>query len=268
MSATLENSPPKLRATTLSAAMLDARTRGRLFDLYAAHYEAVNEGVFLEDLAEKHWVVLMYDSGGTVQGFSTLKVFSSRCPAGWPIRVLFSGDTVIDRHHWGTQALAFEWIRFAGRLKAGDLATPLYWFLVSKGPRTYRYLPTFSRDYWPRFDASTPAPIKRMIDHLAQERFGRCYDPNTGVVRFPQSRGQLAPELAEVPPEDLLKPEVAFFLRSNPGYYKGDELVCLTELSPDNLKPLAKRVLLKGVRAAAAYDSERVYGEHPLGRVA
>ena len=42
---------------------------------------------------------------------------------------------------------------------------------------------------------------------------------------------------------------MAFFLRSNPGYLRGEELVCLTELASDNLRPLARRVFEQGLRA-------------------
>jgi len=40
-----------------------------------------------------------------------------------------------------------------------------------------------------------------------------------------------------------------FFLRSNPGYTSGDELVCLTELTSGKLRPLARRVFEQGLRA-------------------
>jgi hypothetical protein len=53
---------------------------------------------------------------------------------------------------------------------------------------------------------------------------------------------------AAVEPEETSRPDVAFFLRSNPGYTQGDELVCLTELSCSNLRPLARRVFEQGLR--------------------
>ena len=45
----------------------------------------------------------------------------------------------------------------------------------------------------------------------------------------------------------MARPETAFFLASNPGYVHGDELVCLTELSTENLRPIARRVFQKGL---------------------
>jgi len=40
----------------------------------------------------------------------------------------------------------------------------------------------------------------------------------------------------------LRLPEVAFFLARNPGYARGDELVCLCELAAEKLRPLARRI--------------------------
>ena len=161
-------------------------------------------------------------------------------------RSIYSGDTVIDRHHWGSQVLAFAWIQLAGREKARFPEAPLYWFLISKGPRTYRYLSTFSRCYWPHHARPTPEDLRGLMDELATRRFGADYDPRLGVVRFPESRGHLRADLAAVEDADRCRPEVAFFLRANPGYVRGDELVCLTELCANNLRPLAKRVFEKG----------------------
>ena len=86
------------------------------------------------------------------------------------------------------------------------------------------------------------------MNQLARHRFNTAYDSERGVVSFQQSRGHLKPLWAEVEPGEALRPDVAFFLRSNPGYVHGDELVCLTELSSSNLRPLARRVFAQGLR--------------------
>jgi hypothetical protein len=39
---------------------------------------------------------------------------------------------------------------------------------------------------------------------------------------------------------------VRFFLEKNPGYARGDELVCVAEISPGNMRGLARRMLLDG----------------------
>jgi hypothetical protein len=45
---------------------------------------------------------------------------------------------------------------------------------------------------------------------------------------------------------------VRFFLERNPRYYLGEELVCLTELTSENLRSFASRAFLEGSSATAA----------------
>ncbi len=149
--------------------------------------------------------------------------------------------------HWGQQALPTAWFQLTGHIKAAQPETPLYWFLLVKGHRTYRYLHAFFRQYFPTHDRETPPQHQALMDMLARERFADTYDSNRGVVSFATSHGHLKSSWADIPDKDRKRPEVLFFLKSNPGYARGDELVCLTELAPDNLRPLAARLFRKGM---------------------
>jgi hypothetical protein len=180
-------------------------------------------------------------------GFSSLSIVDATVD-GRSLRAVYSGDTIIERAHWGTQALAFTWLRFAGTIKAQAPDRPLYWFLIVKGHRTYRYLSAFSIDFYPHWQMPTPPWARTIMRELAYQRFDEDYDSKRGIVSFDRSRGHLRPMWATVEPEEAARPDVAFFLRSNPGYTQGDELVCLTELSCNNLRPLARRVFEQGLR--------------------
>jgi hypothetical protein len=217
----------------------------RMYALYETYYASTSLPLFLADLQNKDYAILLTDVGGDLRGFSTLAVTSLEVE-GLPHRAIFSGDTIVAHEYWGEQALAFAWIRLAGRIKREHPATPLYWFLIVKGHRTYRYLPAFSIDYYPTWSSATPRNIKVLMDGFASSRFGDCYDSQAGLLRFPRSRGHLRQEWAAGPAQDLRRPEVRFFLERNPGYAQGDELVCMTELHGDNLRPLARRLFLKG----------------------
>ena len=84
--------------------------------------------------------------------------------------------------------------------------------------------------------------MQTLMDALACDRFGDAYDAASGVIRFPESHGHLREPFAEVSDAHRRRPEVAFFLDRNPGYARGDELVCLCELAADKLRPLGRRV--------------------------
>lgn len=238
-----------LQAVTLPVTVITAAQLTQMFELMEAHYDAVDYGRFAADFVAKDGVILLRNPAGKILGFTTFmcsRFTHASLPA--PVRVLYSGDTIIDRRYWGTQTLAFEWLYQAGRQKARHPADRLFWFLFSKGPRAYRYLSAFSHSYWPHHAMSTPTRIRELMHALATGRFDTSYDRARGVVHFPFSRGHLREELAQVASIDRQRPEVAFFLAANPGYVNGDELVCLTELSGTNLKPLSRRIFEKGLR--------------------
>src|SRR3546814_8940006 len=115
---------------------------------------------------------------------------------------MYSGDTIVHQDHWGQQALAFTWIDFSGALKADAPALPLYWLLLVKGHRTYRYLRAFYRVFYPALQRETPPETKSLMDHLAAEKVGDFYSPATGVVHFPRSRGHLKAAWAEITAKD------------------------------------------------------------------
>ena len=236
-----------LNAEVWEVMRLSEALKAAMYGLYNTYYEATCPQRFFDDLNNKDTVILLRDEQGQLHGFSTLACISFEYQ-GVRHRAIFSGDTIVDDRYWGQHALAFSWIRHAGRIKAEERQTPLYWFLISKGYRTYRYLPVFSKSYYPHWRQPTPPREQSIINTLAWRRFGHHYDTDSGVVYFPESRGQLKPRWAKVLPQDLCRPEVQYFLRRNPGYARGDELVCLTELHPDNLRPLARRLFMQGLQ--------------------
>jgi len=236
---------------------LDGATRAAMFTLYQHYYGGTSEALFFDDLKDKQYAVILRDDGGTLQGFSSIKVWEEDV-AGRRFRVMYSGDTIVHQDHWGQQALAFTWIHFSGALKSAAPDVPLYWFLLVKGHRTYRYLKAFYRVFYPAYNRETPPEAQALLDHLAGQKFGRFYNPATGVVHFPESRGHLKADWAEIPEKDRKRPDVRFFLERNPGYTRGDELVCLTELSRGNQAPLAARLFDAGFAGglAAALSGE------------
>jgi hypothetical protein len=226
---------------------LRAVQRTQMAQLYLASYEATSESLFLRDLEGKDEALLLY-AGTMLVGFTTLRVFAREW-CGERRRVIYSGDTVVERRHWGQQTLAFAWIRRAGELARECPAVPLYWFLLVKGHRTYRFLPAFARSFHPHWQHCR-VDLKPFADALALEMFADDYNPSTGVVEFEPSRGQLRPDIAEPTGAAGTRADVDYFLARNPGYRRGHELVCLCELEERNLKPLARRLFRRSGDAA------------------
>lgn len=225
----------QLHADVCAIQELASTQKKSMFALYASYYDGCNEASFYDDLMDKHWVIILLDSNGILRGFSTLSVAEHRI-AQQTMRSVFSGDTIIQHEFWGEQVLPQAWCRFVGELKAQQADVPLYWFLIVKGHRTYRYLRVFSKKFYPVHSEPTPYHIQTIMDHLGQARFAEHYRKETGLIQFKRSHGHLKKQWLGIDAKALKNSDVNFFLQRNSGHYIGDELVCLTELTESNLK--------------------------------
>lgn len=223
----------------------DVAAMARLFDRY---YESGVHAQFTRDLAEKTHVIELRD-GDELCGFSTLCVYDvDEAPnLRGPFRVIFSGDTIIDHAYWGEQTLAVSFCRFAGTIKAIFPDRPLYWLLISKGHRTYRYLHLFAHDYHPRHDRVGSAHLAQLAASIARRKFGDAYDTATGLVRFGNAATRLRREWQDEREVKRASAVVSYFVERNPWHAMGDELVCLCELEPSNLRSFALKAFCAGM---------------------
>lgn len=221
------------RSEVVPRAALTAADREAMFALYTAYFSTSDRTAFEHDLAEKEWVILLRDGAGAVEGFSTLMRMTVRNAT-----VFFSGDTIVARHRWGTFDLPRLWARHVFSVARGDA----WWFLISSGYRTYRYLPLFFRDFHPAFDRQTPRETKSLLDEIAALKFGDGYDAARGVVRM-ATPAPLREGISDPQQRIARDPHVRFFVAANPGHAQGDELACLVRVSRDNLTAAGRRML-------------------------
>jgi hypothetical protein len=219
---------------------LSPAQKSEMFELLSRHFDGVTREQFARDLAEKN-LALLLRRGESLVGFSTLlscqAVFESET-----VNVIYSGDTIVTPEAWGSMALPRAWVAGVESLRAALPPGRCFWLLLTSGFRTYRFLPVFWREFYPRFDVSTPAVIQRLLLTVARDRFGSQFDSRAGVVRF-KAPQRLRTGLDEVASNRQTDPHIAFFLAANPGWKNGDELVCLTELKPENLTSAGRRMM-------------------------
>jgi hypothetical protein len=223
---------------------LTSPEREAMYGLLAASFLGATRERFAADLAEKTWALLLEDETG-LRGFSTLLFYESRPPGEKVCTVVYSGDTIVDPGAWGSAALPRSWIAAVRRLREEYPRGRLWWLLLTSGFRTYRFLPVFWQDFWPRWDAPTPPEAQARLDFLATERLGGLYAKEQGLVRFPEPQ-RLRGELSEIPEGRLADPHVTYFLAKNPGWRAGDELACLTEIAAENLTAAGWRMWRQG----------------------
>jgi hypothetical protein len=231
-----ETPPPGL----LPRDALTGAQRDEMFALLSQHFDGVRRVQFERDLAGKNWVVEIRRNR-RLSGFSTLLVCNARHD-GRDITVIYSGDTIVAPEAWGSPALSRAWIAAVNHLRARVPGRPCYWLLLTSGFRTYRFLPVFWREFFPRHDAPTPRRMQRLLVQLAKEQYGDGFDESTGIVRFEQPQ-RLRGGLEQIPAGRDADDDVAFFLRKNPGHASGDELACITEICEANLTRAGRRML-------------------------
>jgi hypothetical protein len=249
----------RLFSETVPVEQLSMTEKDAMYALLAENYENVNRPCFEADLFEKDCAILLRDAQDhAVRGFSTQKVMRFQVD-GQTMRAVFSGDTIIARSHWGEQELGRAWGHFVSDLRAEEPEVPLYWFLISKGYRTYLFLPLFFRQFFPRYDEVTPARQQKILDALAGIRYPDYYVRESGLIVFPESHGNLIPELAEIAPHRLRNPHVQFFLSRNPRFAEGHELACLAEISAENMRGYGARILSENASKALPSEPSTLY---------
>lgn len=232
---------------TLTTRLIPARDfcpdlLAQAFALYQTCYAPTDAARFAQDFGAKSYAVTLWH-GAELAGFSTVERIEAEAEA----RVLYSGDTVIAPTHWGTQALPYAWLRAAGQIWAEAPARPLYWMLITKGHRTYRYLPGFARAYWPAPDWPTPPEMQALMHRLGGAKFSPRYRPESGIIAAdPALPTHVIAAYEGVRPGRFAR----FFATRNPGFAQGDELLALCRLAPESLTPRARRQFLLGAGAA------------------
>jgi hypothetical protein len=212
--------------------------KNQMFDVMDRHFIHSDRAAFERDLTEKNWVLLLTDQQtNQIVGFSTQVLFRFKTHL-----VLFSGDTIVDKDHWGSLALHKAFGQLITTLMKQHPDEPLYWMLISKGLRTYKFLPTFFLEYYPSYNRTTPPDIQQLLHELGRFRFPKTYNSTTGIIEVPDHSQYLDQQFE---PVKAIKPWETFYYQRNPGHAKGNELVCLARLSMDNFTPFIKNVLQK-----------------------
>ena len=225
----------------LSVDLLTADAVERMFGLMDKYYGNMRRDNFVCDLACKDGALLVFDADGAICGFTTYAMFHTEFGSR-PLSVLYSGDTVIEERYWGSMATTRLFTALLGECLR-HAPHELYWFLLSKGVRTYQLLPLYFRTFYPCSGEATPPLEAGLIDYLAELQFADHYRLESGVVRFGVGGDYLRDHFdRRLKSGDQRHAE--YFCKINPGYRHGDNLPCIARISPDNFQPIVSRWLL------------------------
>lgn len=223
---------------------LDKDTLSSMLLLMQENYTDITEAQFLQDLSTKQFVGLLCDEYNQVRGFTTYAVNPNQSGTE-NYSVLFSGDTIISPEFWGTIELIRGWCFSVAQIMKTEPNKTWYWFLLSKGHRTFMYLPLFFEEYYPQLEGNPKqqAALFNLMETLAVKIYPELYQAGTGIIRFPYEGGELKESLAQGTFDKASKKQVHWFIQKNPYFYKGDELICLSKIDPANMRGFAKEFL-------------------------
>lgn len=235
---------PKLSLTSsvVEFASLSASQRARLYELISGHFENIDEARFFHDLREKAGIILVTDvASGAICGFSSVTRIDTTLD-GAPLSAVYAGDTVLEPNSWGYSGWVRAWTQQAFALTDAAPTQPVYLVLLTSTHRTYRFIPTFFYESYPRPGHTIPPDFKARRDAVARLKFPDEYDADRGIVRLRQPTPVRANRLdlaALDRPEE--NERTRFFHQANPGHAQGDYLACIAAFTRENFTPLGRR---------------------------
>ena len=230
-----------LKSKVIEISGLTIQNKKDMYGLMTKVYYGENWDKFLSDMSQKDYALVLYNESSNIVGFTTIEIFDFEGKI-----IIYSGDTVIDENFRGDIELMRAWWRFSYTVQMKYHDKKVLWLLISKGWRTYKFFPMFLKEIYPTYKCNTPEEIQKFIDRLSHYKFGDSYKNGLVIPEYPDKLKSGKNDIPEKRREDK---DVKFFLEKNPDFYKGNELVCLAELSVSNLTKAGLK-LLHGVRNA------------------
>jgi hypothetical protein len=233
-----------------------------MHSVFVKYYYNADYKTFVKDLKKKTGAILIKKiDDGTIVGFSTIgliekEIDQKKCMG------IFSGDTVIEKEYWGLPNLQTAFLRFMIKTRIKHPTVNFYWFLISKGYKTYLLMANNWADYYPRYNHREDDKRKAIIKTFSNHLFEGFYDEQTGLLKFGEGYQKLKEDVAEID-EDLKQkyPKISFFEEVNPTWREGTELPCLGDISWSFLLwrpiPFALRKIRNKIFGSRSRDQKR-----------
>ena len=123
---------------------------------------------------------------------------------GKRVRGIFSGDTIIEQAYWGNNALANTFYRRLIIERIKRPFTPFYWFLISKGYKTYLLMTNNFYNYYPKVDGNRGGRNERyhnITQAYCEALFPEAFDKEAMLLDFGQEYVRLKGDVAGITPK-------------------------------------------------------------------
>lgn len=202
-----------------------------MYEIMTSYYSHMERLDFEKDLGEKDDVILLLASDDRIQGFSTL--LNVRLKSGTKtVHGIFSGDTVLDKEYWGNGALGWAFAKYLFHSLVKNKFAPTYWFLMSKGYKTYLLMTNNFPTHYPRYGRPTPTAMQDLMAQFYSKKYGPQYSPQESLIRLQGAQAQcLRPQVSDIESKLLKNRNIDFFAKTNPDWSKGVELACMAQVT-------------------------------------
>lgn len=222
-----------------------------MYELFSQYYHNTPFDTFLSDLAKKKGVfIAKRHTDQKVVGFSTATTFDVDVD-GRPVRLLFSGDTVMHKDYWGHPAFRKAFFMWLVRERLKNPLIEMHWFLISMGYRTYLILANNFYDYYPNIDGDDPH-LKNVAMAASDYLFPNALNRDTMLLEFGDEACKLQEFVTPISASERQVPKIAFFESRNPNWMHGSEMPCVGSLDHKSILKVfgdARKTLLnKGKR--------------------
>lgn len=209
----------------------------RMYEIFTGYYDNVALDVFLCDMGKKTGVFIMKAGDGDtgrIVGFSTV-THLDLAVGGRRARGIFSGDTIIEQQFWGSRALQRAFVAYIVRQRLANPFRPLYWFLISKGYKTYLLLANNYPRYYPNPQGENSG-LAQVVKTYCEHLFPVAFDQQKMLLDFGHGYQKLKEDVAGINDEMRRRfPKIAFFEQCNPSWQRGTELPCVGEIAFSDL---------------------------------
>jgi hypothetical protein len=232
---------PHIFSQTKITSLCSYEEKETFYRLLCQGFLGVTRQDFIRDFEEKEAVMILRKehADGEIVGWSTLMLFTLSLPDE-EVKGVFSGDTVVLPEYRSGTGLGVELLRYFLRAYEQFPTHKVYYILTTKGWRTYKIMPFFFKQFVPRYDQPTLPYDQTLMDAFGGKKYPGHYHPQTGIITYSPQR--VRPEGIDAAPRHP-DAHTAFFLRRNPGYLDGHELVCAARIAPENFTSTARRLL-------------------------
>jgi len=221
-------------------AQISLSEKQQMYAILSKYFLGTSFEEFEHDLSQKE-IAIFIAKEEKIMGFSTL-VCSTVEVNGHSVPVIFSGDTIVEQEHRNSAGLGIEVANYFDRVRKRYGGT-VYYLLSTKGWRTYKVLPFFFNEYYPRANCEMPPQIREVRDTFCLAKYGENYDAKKGLIVAKGDPQRLRSENsidASYPERE--SEDIAFFFEQNPDYLEGTELVCIASIDEENITKRFKRL--------------------------